>query len=120
MAKGKDAAIDLDAPLNTSSGRPIGNKAAKAAALEAASTEKTQSSINKCLAKVSSNLLIRDAKADERWATLFERQAEKMLMVKECRLQEKERATTKKCKDDFMLLTVSTAGMDARVLASHN
>ena len=78
LAKGKDAAIDLDALLNTSLGRPIGNKVAKAAALEAASTEKMQSSINKCIAEVSSNLLIRDAKADESWATLFERQAEKM------------------------------------------
>jgi hypothetical protein len=40
-------------------------------ALEAASIEKIQSSINKCLANVSSNLLIRDKKADERWAALL-------------------------------------------------
>lgn len=127
LAKEKDGAVDLDAPLNASAGRPVGNKAAKAAALEAASAEKAQTSINKCLAEVSSTLLIRDAKADERWATLFERQAEKMKMEKERAVVEKERAllekertTTKKRKDDFMLLTASTAGMDPRVMAAHN
>jgi hypothetical protein len=34
-------AIDLDASLATSAGRPIGNKAAKAALTDAAATEKT-------------------------------------------------------------------------------
>jgi hypothetical protein len=40
LLKGKDT-IDLDAPLVTSAGRPIGNKAAKAPLADAASTEKT-------------------------------------------------------------------------------
>ncbi|KAK1665471.1 hypothetical protein QYE76_053630 [Lolium multiflorum] len=40
LSKGKDA-IDLDAPLATSSGRPTGNKAAKAALADGASSEKT-------------------------------------------------------------------------------
>ena len=120
MAKEKAGAVDLDAPLNASAGRPVGHKAEKAAALEAAFADKTQTSINKCLADVSSNLLICDAKADERWATLFERQAEKMQMEKERAVLEKERTTTKKRKDDFMLLTASTAGMDPRVMAAHN
>jgi hypothetical protein len=55
-------------PLATSAGRPIGNKADKAALADAAATEKTQSSITKCLAEISSTLLIRDKKADEKWA----------------------------------------------------
>jgi hypothetical protein len=66
LSKGKDGAIDPDVPLATSIGRPIGNKAAKAALLDAAATKKTQSSINKCLAKVTSTLLICDKKADKR------------------------------------------------------
>jgi hypothetical protein len=53
LAKGKDGIIDLVAPLATSAGRPIGKKAAKAAILEATSTEKIQLSINKCLVDVS-------------------------------------------------------------------
>jgi hypothetical protein len=40
LSKGKDA-IDLDAPLATSARRPIGNKDAKAALADAASSEKT-------------------------------------------------------------------------------
>jgi hypothetical protein len=73
LSKGKDA-IDLDVPLATSAGRPIGNKAATATALEEASTEKIQSSIKKCLIDVSSNLFIRYKKADERWAVLLQKQ----------------------------------------------
>jgi hypothetical protein len=46
------ALLNLDAPLATPAGRPIGNKDAKAA----------QSSVNKCLVEVSSILLIRDKK----------------------------------------------------------
>jgi hypothetical protein len=57
LAKGKDDVIDLDALLATLAGRPIWN-AAKATALEAALTEKIQSSINKCLADVLLNLLV--------------------------------------------------------------
>jgi hypothetical protein len=66
LEKGKDGIIDLDASLATSAGRPIGNRVAKAAALEATSTENIQSSISKCLADASSNLVVRDKKANER------------------------------------------------------
>jgi hypothetical protein len=52
LAKGKYGIIDLDTPLETSAGRPR--------------PEKIQSSINKCLTDVLSNLLVRDKKADER------------------------------------------------------
>jgi hypothetical protein len=62
LSKGKDGAIDLDVPLATSAWGPIGNKAAKVALLDATAAEKTQSSINKCLAEVSSTLLIHDKK----------------------------------------------------------
>jgi hypothetical protein len=76
--------IDLDAPLTASAGRPIRKRGAKATTLEAALTEKIQSSIKKCLADVASNLLIHDKKVNERWATLLQNQEEKMLIEKEC------------------------------------
>ncbi|KAK1684066.1 hypothetical protein QYE76_044914 [Lolium multiflorum] len=81
LSKGKDT-IDLDAPLVTSAWRPTGNKAAKAALADAASCEKTQASITKCLADVSSTFLSRDKKADERWAELLKRQEEKLELKK--------------------------------------
>ncbi|KAK1645319.1 hypothetical protein QYE76_063124 [Lolium multiflorum] len=49
-----------------SAGRPIGNKAAKAALADVASIEKTHASITQCLTKVFSTLLFRDKKTDER------------------------------------------------------
>jgi hypothetical protein len=60
-------------------------------------TEKMQSSITKCLAEVSSTLLIRDKKADEGWTTLLKRQEEKMQLNKR--------------KEDFSVLTALTVGM---------
>ncbi|KAK1693647.1 hypothetical protein QYE76_010344, partial [Lolium multiflorum] len=105
LSKGKDV-IDLDAPLATSAGRPIGNKAAKAALADAASSEKTQASITKCLVEVSSTLLSRDKKADERWAELLKRQEEKLEL--------------KKRRDDMSLLRASTEGMSPRTRAAHN
>jgi hypothetical protein len=51
LSKGKDT-IDLDAPLATSPGRPIGNKAAKTTLADDASSEKMQASIRKCLVEV--------------------------------------------------------------------
>jgi hypothetical protein len=100
LAKGKDGILEPDAAVTALARRPIGNKAAKATALEASSSEKIQSSINKCLMDVSSNLLIRDKKASERWVTLLWKQEEKMLI-------KKERVAVKKRKEDFMLLTAS-------------
>jgi hypothetical protein len=106
LSKGKDGTIDLDAPLATSAGRPIGNNAAKAALLDATAIEKTRLSINKCLADVSLALLIRDKKTDEIWATLLKRKEEKIKI--------------KKHKEDFSMSTTSTVGMDPRTLATHN
>jgi hypothetical protein len=105
LSKGKDT-IDLDAPLATSAWRPIGNKAAKAALANAASTEKTQVSITQCLAEVFSTLLFRDKKTDERWAALVKRQEENMEL--------------KKCKDDMSVLTGSTEEMSPRTRVAHN
>jgi hypothetical protein len=105
LSKGKDA-IDLDAPLATSTGRPTGNKAAKAALADAASSEKTQASITKCLADVSSTFISRDKKADQRWAELLKRQDEKLEL--------------KKRRDDMSLLRTSTEGMSPRTRAAHN
>ncbi|KAK1604766.1 hypothetical protein QYE76_028439 [Lolium multiflorum] len=105
LSKGKDA-IDLDAPLATSAGRPIGNKAAKAALADAPSAEKTQASLTQCLVEVSSTLLSRDKKAEERWAALLKRQEEKMEL--------------KKRRDDMSLLRASTEGMCPQTRAAHN
>jgi hypothetical protein len=71
LAKGKDGIVDLDAPVIALAGFPTGNKVAKATALEGALTEKIPLSINKCIDDVSSNLIIHDKKANERWATLL-------------------------------------------------
>jgi hypothetical protein len=65
LSKGKHA-IDLDAPLATSVGRPIGNKAAKAALADTASSEKMQAPFTQSLVEVSSTLLSRDKNAEER------------------------------------------------------
>jgi hypothetical protein len=81
-SNGKHGAFDLDAPLVTSARSPIGNKDAKAALADTTTTEKTHSSITKCLAEVSSTLLIRDKKDDERWATLLKRKEEKKELKK--------------------------------------
>nr|XP_051203983.1 uncharacterized protein LOC127317464 [Lolium perenne] len=105
LSKGKDV-IDPDAPLATSTGRPTGNKAAKAALADTASSEKTQASITKCLADVSSTFISRDKKADQRWAELLKRQEEKLEL--------------KKRRDDMSLLRTSTEGMSPRTRAAHN
>ncbi|KAK1607577.1 hypothetical protein QYE76_031250 [Lolium multiflorum] len=85
---------------------PTGNKAAKAALADAASSEKTQASITKCLADVSSTFISRDKKADQRWAELLKRQEEKLEL--------------KKRRDDMSLLRTSIEGMSPRTRAAHN
>jgi hypothetical protein len=58
---------------------------------DAASTEKMQESITQCLAEITSTLLSRDKKTDDRWAALLKRQEEKMDL--------------KKRKDDMSMVT---------------
>jgi hypothetical protein len=70
LSKGKDGTIDLDT-LIALVGCPFENRAAKATALEEASTD--QSSIKNYLVDVLSNLLIHDKKADEMWVTLLQK-----------------------------------------------
>jgi hypothetical protein len=57
--------------------------------LDAVSIEKIHLSINKCLIDASSNLLIRDKKADERWTTLLQKQEEKNAYREEVRHRKK-------------------------------
>jgi hypothetical protein len=76
----------------TLAGRPIGNKKTKLAAIEAASSERVQSSIDKCLTDVTTNLFIRDEKSDERWKALLLKQKENNVI--------EERVIVKKRKDD--------------------
>jgi hypothetical protein len=82
LAKAKDLIIDLDAPLATSVGRPVGNKAAKVVALETATADRVQASIDKCLVDVSSTLLMRDTESDERWKVMLLKQEEKIVIRK--------------------------------------
>jgi hypothetical protein len=112
LAKAKDLIIDLDAPLATSVGRPVGNKAAKVVALETATADRVQASIDKCLVDVSSTLLMRDTESDERWKVMLLKQEEKIVI-------RKERVAVKKRKGDFMILTADTTRMDPQVLAAH-
>jgi hypothetical protein len=80
--------------------------------LDAAATEKMQSSINKCITEVSSNLLIRNLKGPTKGGKRSSRgKGEKMGL--------------KKRSEDFSLLTASTVGMDpnaggAQLLQSHD
>jgi hypothetical protein len=112
MANTADDVVDLDAPLATLAGRPIGNKKAKLAAIELASADRAQASIDKCLADVSAHLLIRGEKSDERWKSLLSKQDEKIVI-------EKERVDVEKRKEDFMILTADTSQMDDEVKAAH-
>jgi hypothetical protein len=72
--KDKHGIIDLEAPLATSAGRPTGEKATKATALEKMIAHRVQTSINKCLADVSENLLMRGTMIDKRWKVLLLKQ----------------------------------------------
>jgi hypothetical protein len=75
LAKIPDIVIDLEAHLATSAEHPIGNKKAILAAIEVASSDRAQASIDKkCLADVTMKLLIRGEKSDERWNSLLSAQ----------------------------------------------
>jgi hypothetical protein len=102
LAKNADGFIDLEVPLGTSAGRPIGNKKAKLARL----TKRVQASINKCLTDVSANLLSSTARrAMKDGMSCLWKQEEKFGI-------EKERVAMKKRKEDFMILSADTSGMD--------
>jgi hypothetical protein len=67
--------IDVDAPPSTASeGRHISNKKAKDARDAVTSWERVQASIDRCLADVSANSIMRDQKSDARWVILMEKQ----------------------------------------------
>jgi hypothetical protein len=67
---------------------------------------------DKCLADVSSNLLIRGERSDERWKTLLSKQEKKITIWK-------ERVAVKKRKEDFMIVNGDTSQMDDVVKAVH-
>jgi hypothetical protein len=106
LAKNKKDFIDLEVPMWTLAGRPLGNNAAKQAAIQMVSSDRVQLSIDKCLTNVSANLLIRGAKNGERWNGLLLKQK------REDRVIEKESFAVKKWRGDFMILTVDISGMD--------
>jgi hypothetical protein len=112
LAKRVGNVIDLDVPQAASAGRPIDNKKAKAAVLEAASSDKLASSIDKYISDVSSNLTTRAEKSDQRWKSILLKQDEKIEL-------EKEKVVVKKRKEDFKILTADTSNMDDEVKAAH-
>jgi hypothetical protein len=57
-----DGIANLDVPLATSVGSPMSNKKAKLAVIIAASSDRVQALIDKCIPDVSSNFLIRGLK----------------------------------------------------------
>jgi hypothetical protein len=55
MKKAGSSTVDLDAPLDTSLGRPISNKTAKATLTMAASSKRVKTSIDKWKAEVTTH-----------------------------------------------------------------
>jgi hypothetical protein len=72
--KDKHGITDLEVPLATSAKRPTGEKETKVTTLEKMIAHRVQTSINKCLADVSENLLMRGTMIDERWKVLLLKQ----------------------------------------------
>lgn len=120
LATKPDGTVDLDAPMNTSAGRPIGTKRAKNALSDAAASEKAAASIEKYIAGVSTTMATRAEKSEERWKTIFQKQDEKIVIDKEKVAVEKEIAAVKKRKEDMKILTADTSKYDAATLEAHN
>ena len=120
LATKPDGTVDLDAPMNTSAGRPIGTNRAKNALSDAAASEKAAASIEKYIAGVSTTMAMRAEKSEERWKTIFEKQDEKIVIDKEKVAVEKEIAAVKKRKEDMKILTADTSKYDAATLEAHN
>ena len=73
LATKPDGTVDLDAPMNTSAGRPIGTKRAKNALSDAAALEKAAASIEKYIAGVSTTMATRAEKSEIGRASCRER-----------------------------------------------
>jgi hypothetical protein len=70
------------------------------------------SSIDKWQASVTMQAVIREAKADERWASMMEKQ-EKKIEIKTTRV------AVNKMREDYMSLTVDTSDIYDEVKAAH-
>jgi hypothetical protein len=112
LKKASEGVIYLDAPLGTLAGYPIDNKKAKAAATQESSSERMTASIDKWQASMTMQVVMRAAKADERWAAIMEKQEKKIEL-------ETTRVVVKKRKEYFMILTADTSNMDDKVKAMH-
>jgi hypothetical protein len=129
LAKGP--VVDLDEPIRTSEGRPIGNKKAKA---DAAASDKLSSSIDKYIVDVSASMQARAEKSDERWNKIFLNQdvkidiekekiaveKKKVAVEKRKEAVEKERVATKRRAENLKILNTDTSNMDPATLDAHN
>jgi hypothetical protein len=88
------------------------NKKAKLARYEAPAVKRLQSSIEKCIASVATNNVVREEKYDARWAMMFEKQEVKIGLLK-------TNVVVIKRKEVLPLLTTDTSSMYAKVKAWH-
>jgi hypothetical protein len=109
LALGKDGPFDPRASTPAASeGRPIGNKTAKAARDTVPSSERLQSSLEKCITNVASNAMLREQKYDARWAVMLEKQDSNIAV-------QKTAVATKKRKEDYLFLMADTSSMTPEV-----
>ena len=97
--------------VNTSEGRPTGNKKAKAALAAAANSERAATSIETVIADVSKNSNERRAANDARWATLMDKPDKKLEL-------KKTKVASKKRREDFMILTADVSTLDPQAKAA--
>jgi hypothetical protein len=81
LAKNRECIIDLEATLATSAGHPVGNKAIMQYMIKATLSDMIKSSIGKCIADISANLLIYSAKSNERWNALLPLKQEEKIAI---------------------------------------
>ncbi|CAM0944959.1 unnamed protein product [Alopecurus aequalis] len=94
-----------------SSGRPIGNKKAKAARDMAPVAERLQSSIDQCIAHARSHAVVREEKFEARWTAMMKNQDAKLDLLRT------NVAAKKRNNDLAFLMGVDTAAMDPLVRA---
>ncbi|KQJ88688.1 hypothetical protein BRADI_4g20543v3 [Brachypodium distachyon] len=105
------------APPAAAEGRPIGHKKAKAMRDAAPATEHLYTCIEKCMSDAAAQAAKRDelaAKREEvaasRWATVIKKQDDKLEILK-------ANVLAKKRREDLLILTCDTTGMDDEVRA---
>ncbi|XP_024311048.1 uncharacterized protein LOC112268943 [Brachypodium distachyon] len=108
------------APPAAAEGWPIGHKKAKAMRDATPVTERLYPCIEKCMSDAAAQPAKRDelatkreAVATSRWATVIKKQDDKLEILK-------VNVAAKKRREDLLILTCDTTGMDAEVKAWYN